>query len=118
MFWDLDLINWTGTEIIEPLWNGCLIKAAQGLGGNDQVLWKGKSYKCPKNDITYLSDITMDAVCEYFQLSKEKTQMLHKETVKPGTLDLIHKLMKDSQLNSFYLVGGTALSLRLAIGNP
>ncbi|MBC6113175.1 nucleotidyl transferase AbiEii/AbiGii toxin family protein [Pedobacter fastidiosus] len=39
--------------------------------------------------------------------------MLHKETVKPGTLDLIHKLMKDYQLNSFYLVGGTALSLRI-----
>ncbi|MFC3362091.1 nucleotidyl transferase AbiEii/AbiGii toxin family protein [Pedobacter fastidiosus] len=28
-------------------------------------------------------------------------------------MDLIHKLMKDSQLNSFYLVGGTALSLRI-----
>jgi len=39
--------------------------------------------------------------------------MLHKETVKPGTLDLIHQLMKDQQLNSFYLVGGTALSLRI-----
>jgi len=39
--------------------------------------------------------------------------MLHKETVKPGTLDLIQALMKDNQLNSFYLVGGTALSLRI-----
>ncbi|WP_158799433.1 nucleotidyl transferase AbiEii/AbiGii toxin family protein [Pedobacter sp. L105] len=39
--------------------------------------------------------------------------MLYKETVKPGTLDLIHQLMKDQQLNSFYLVGGTALSLRI-----
>jgi hypothetical protein len=39
--------------------------------------------------------------------------MLHKETVKPGTLDLIQELMKDRQLNSFYLVGGTALSLRI-----
>ncbi|MFN0254299.1 nucleotidyl transferase AbiEii/AbiGii toxin family protein [Pedobacter ureilyticus] len=39
--------------------------------------------------------------------------MLHKETVKPGTLDLIRQLMKDHQLNSFYLVGGTALSLRI-----
>lgn len=39
--------------------------------------------------------------------------MLYKETVKPGTLDLIQKLMKDQQLNSFYLVGGTALSLRI-----
>lgn len=39
--------------------------------------------------------------------------MLHKETVKPGTLDLIQKLMKDQWLDSFYLVGGTALSLRI-----
>jgi hypothetical protein len=39
--------------------------------------------------------------------------MLRKETVKPGTLDLILHLMKDQQLNSFYLVGGTALALRL-----
>lgn len=39
--------------------------------------------------------------------------MLHKETVKPGTLDLIQQLMQDQQLNLFYLVGGTALSLRI-----
>lgn len=39
--------------------------------------------------------------------------MLHKETVTPGTLDLIQRLMKDQRLNSFYLVGGTALSLRI-----
>ncbi|MFW0715153.1 nucleotidyl transferase AbiEii/AbiGii toxin family protein [Pedobacter sp. N23S346] len=39
--------------------------------------------------------------------------MLHKETVTPGTLDLIQTLMQDHQLNSFYLVGGTALSLRI-----
>lgn len=39
--------------------------------------------------------------------------MLHKETVKPGTLDLISRLMKDQVLQSFYLVGGTALALKL-----
>ncbi|WP_316754616.1 nucleotidyl transferase AbiEii/AbiGii toxin family protein [Pedobacter aquatilis] len=39
--------------------------------------------------------------------------MLHKETVKSGTLDLIQSLMKDNQLDAFYLVGGTALSLRI-----
>jgi hypothetical protein len=39
--------------------------------------------------------------------------MLHEETVKPGTLDLIHKLMRDQQFKSFYLVGGTALALKL-----
>jgi hypothetical protein len=37
--------------------------------------------------------------------------MLHKETVTKGTLDLINRLMADDYLKSFYLVGGTALSL-------
>lgn len=37
--------------------------------------------------------------------------MLHKETVETGTLDLIHRLMADPQLQDFFLVGGTALSL-------
>jgi len=39
--------------------------------------------------------------------------MLHKETVKPGTLDLILRLMEDDHFNSFYLVGGTALALKI-----
>ena len=39
--------------------------------------------------------------------------MLHKETVKPGTLDLIKKLMRDQQINSFHLVGGTAMALQM-----
>lgn len=39
--------------------------------------------------------------------------MLHKETVSKGTLDLINRLMADDHLKSFYLVGGTALSLMI-----
>ena len=39
--------------------------------------------------------------------------MLHKETVSAGTLELIKRLMRDKELNSFILVGGTALSLQL-----
>ena len=37
--------------------------------------------------------------------------MLHKETVEPGTLDLLIKLMSLPELKQFRLVGGTALSL-------
>src|ERR1700733_4100456 len=37
--------------------------------------------------------------------------MLRTETVTPGTLDLITCLMADAELNDFFLVGGTALSL-------
>ena len=39
--------------------------------------------------------------------------MLHKETVTAGTLDLIHRLMDDANLQQFHLVGGTALALML-----
>ena len=39
--------------------------------------------------------------------------MLHTQTVEAGTLALIKKLMDDSNLNEFNLVGGTALSLKL-----
>lgn len=39
--------------------------------------------------------------------------MLYKETVEPGTLELIEKLQADSILEDFYLVGGTALALQI-----
>lgn len=39
--------------------------------------------------------------------------MLHKETVEEGTLALIKRLMDDDALAQFYLVGGTALSLKI-----
>lgn len=39
--------------------------------------------------------------------------MLHKETVDPSTLDLLIQLQQKEYLKDFYLVGGTALALRL-----
>ena len=39
--------------------------------------------------------------------------MLKYETVYPGTLELLKKLMAHPALENFYLVGGTALSLHL-----
>lgn len=39
--------------------------------------------------------------------------MLHEETVEASTLALIRRLMADENLAEFYLVGGTALSLKL-----
>jgi hypothetical protein len=39
--------------------------------------------------------------------------MLYTETVEAKTLDLIKKLMADSELKDFNLVGGTALSLQI-----
>ncbi len=38
--------------------------------------------------------------------------MLHIKTVEPDTLALLNRLMKMPELNKFYLVGGTALSLQ------
>jgi hypothetical protein len=39
--------------------------------------------------------------------------MLYKETVAAQTLDLIKRLFKDTRLDEFVLVGGTALSLQV-----
>ncbi|NOX47224.1 MAG: nucleotidyl transferase AbiEii/AbiGii toxin family protein [Chlorobi bacterium] len=39
--------------------------------------------------------------------------MLQTRTIEPGTLELLKKLMSIPYLDSFYLVGGTALALQL-----
>lgn len=39
--------------------------------------------------------------------------MLYKETVSTGTLELLKELVTDVHLSSFFLVGGTALSLQI-----
>src|SRR5690348_17064417 len=39
--------------------------------------------------------------------------MLRKETIEPGTLELLRRLMQDDRLNDFVLVGGTALALQI-----
>lgn len=39
--------------------------------------------------------------------------MLHKEAVKPSTLELLKKLQSEPLLEKFNLVGGTALALRI-----
>ena len=39
--------------------------------------------------------------------------MLRKETIEPGTLELLKELMQDEHLKDFFLVGGTALSLHI-----
>ena len=38
--------------------------------------------------------------------------MLQTQTIEPGTLDILRKLMKVDELSTFQLVGGTALSLQ------
>ena len=39
--------------------------------------------------------------------------MLHKETVEPGTLELLKSLQSEPELKDFNLVGGTALALQI-----
>ena len=39
--------------------------------------------------------------------------MLHTETVEKGTMDIVKKLMADGNFDSFNLVGGTALALKI-----
>ena len=40
--------------------------------------------------------------------------MLHKETVDESTLELLNQIQQKEYLKGFYLVGGTALALRMA----
>jgi hypothetical protein len=40
-------------------------------------------------------------------------ERLHLETVEPGTMELLKRLLADKQLSAFNLVGGTALALQL-----
>ncbi|MBQ2097585.1 MAG: nucleotidyl transferase AbiEii/AbiGii toxin family protein, partial [Bacteroidales bacterium] len=39
--------------------------------------------------------------------------MLQEQTIKASTLELLKRLMSDSVLKDFYLVGGTALALQI-----
>ncbi|MDG5800650.1 nucleotidyl transferase AbiEii/AbiGii toxin family protein [Marinilabiliaceae bacterium ANBcel2] len=39
--------------------------------------------------------------------------MLHKNTIQPGTLELLKILQSDEVLKSFYLAGGTSLALQI-----
>ena len=39
--------------------------------------------------------------------------MLHKETVDQSTLELLNQLQQKEYLKGFYLVGGTALALKM-----
>ena len=48
-----------------------------------------------------------------FQPQKRRTKILHKETVNPRTLELLKQLRSEPLLQTFNLVGDTALALRL-----
>lgn len=39
--------------------------------------------------------------------------MLHKETIDPGTLELLKHLQAEPELETFNLVGGTSLALQI-----
>ena len=48
----------------------------------------------------------------FVRYSKNKLQMLHKQTVSHSLLKILQNLMKEEILNDFVLVGGTSLALR------
>ena len=85
LFWDFEYgkINWQQAykTIIERV-----------LDKGNQEEWKelirfygiDKVIYALKNEIVYLSDITADAVCEYFQLSKQELKCYTKKQLNQG----------------------------------
>ncbi|MBV8391145.1 MAG: hypothetical protein JO080_15170 [Mucilaginibacter sp.] len=85
LFWDFEYgkINWQKAykTIIERV-----------LDKGNQEEWKelirfygiDKVIYALKNEIVYLSDITADAVCEYFQLSKQELKCYTKKQLNQG----------------------------------
>lgn len=85
LFWDLDFdkLDWNRNHrtIMERVFD-----KGSPRDWEEMIRFYGreKVINALKNDITYLSDITMDAVCEYFQLSKEKLRCYTKKQLNQG----------------------------------
>lgn len=54
------------------------------MGRNDRVLRRDYVIHALEKEITYLSDMTMEAVCKYFLLNKEKLKCYTKKQLNQG----------------------------------
>lgn len=85
LFWDLDFdkIDWKRSyrmviERVLDKGNTSEWEEMISFYGRDNVI------NALINDITYLSEMTVDAVCEYFQLSKEELRCYLKKQLHKG----------------------------------
>lgn len=85
LFWDFDFdkIDWARSyrTVMERVFD----KGASG-DWDEMIRFYGREnvISALRNEITYLSDMTMDAVCEYFQLGKEELKCYTKKQLKKG----------------------------------
>ncbi len=85
LFWDFDFdkVDWNRSyrTIIERV-----LDKGDSRDWEEMIKFYGREnvIKALKTDITYLSDMTMEAVCKYFQLSKEKLRCYTKKQLHQG----------------------------------
>jgi len=80
LFWDFDFekLDWSRSykTVIERV-----LDKGNTMDWEEMIRFYGREnvIRALKEDITYLSDMTMEAVCKYFQLSKEKLRCYTKK---------------------------------------
>ncbi|MBE5318750.1 hypothetical protein IM793_06270 [Pedobacter sp. MR2016-19] len=85
LFWDFDFekLDWSRSykTVIERV-----LDKGNTMDWEEMIRFYGREnvIRALKEDITYLSDMTMEAVCRYFQLSKEKLRCYIKKQLHQG----------------------------------
>ena len=85
LFWDLDFDKLDWSRSYKTVIERVLDKGSPRVW-EEMIRFYGKEnvIRALKEDITYLSDMTMEAVCKYFQLRKEKLKGKPKKQLHPG----------------------------------
>ena len=85
LFWDFDFekLDWSRSykTVIERV-----LDKGDTMDWEEMIRFYGREnvVKALNKDITYLSDMTIEAVCKYFQLSKEKLRCYTKKQLHQG----------------------------------
>lgn len=85
LFWDFDFekLDWSRSykTVIERV-----LDKGNTMDWEEMIRFYGREnvIRALKEDITYLSDMTVEAVCKYFQLSKEKLRCYTKKQLHQG----------------------------------
>ena len=85
LFWDFDFekLDWSRSykTVIERV-----LDKGNTMDWEEMIRFYGREnvIRALKEDITHLSDMTMEAVCKYFQLSKEKLRYYTKKQLYQG----------------------------------
>ena len=85
LFWDFDFEKLDWSRSYKTVIKRVLDKG-NTMDWEEMIRFYGreKVIRALKEDITHLSDMTMEAVCKYFQLSKEKLKCYTKKQLHQG----------------------------------